>query len=169
MKTVLFTTAAACVLIISGVAAAQPGPGGPRGEGPGRGGPGMAIMMLGAADYDGDNTVTRAEVERLRGEEFEFRDRNGDGFLDIADASPTRQRLHDMRGGDDRPRRGRRGMARLDADEDGRISRAEFVGRDGRLFERLDANDDDAVSAAELDAAMQARQSRREARRWWRD
>jgi hypothetical protein len=106
MKTVLFTTAAACVLIISGVAAAQPGPGGPRGEGPGRGGPGMAIMMLGAADYNGDNTVTRAEVEQLRSEEFAWRDRNGDGFLDREDASPTRQRLAEMRGDDERPRRG---------------------------------------------------------------
>lgn len=169
MKTILFTTAAACVLILSGVAAAQPGPGGPRGEGPGRGGPGMAIMMLGAADYDGDNTVTRTEVERLQGEEFDFRDRNGDGFLDIADASPTRQRLHAMHGEDGGPRPARRAMARLDSDEDGRISRAEFVGREGRLFERLDANDDDAVSAEELDAALEARQSRREARRWWRD
>ena len=34
MKTFLFTSAAACVLIISGVAAAQPGPGGSRGDGP---------------------------------------------------------------------------------------------------------------------------------------
>ena len=167
MKTFLFTTAAACVLIISGVAAAQPGPGGPRGDGQGRGG--MAIMMLGAADYDGDNTVTRAEVERLQGEEFAFRDRNGDGFLDIADASPTRQRLHAMRGGEDGPRRARRGMARLDADDDGRISRAEFIGREGRVFERLDANGDDAISPDELDAVLDARQSRRQARQWWRD
>ncbi len=167
MKTFLFTTAAACVLIISGVAAAQPGPGGPRGDGPGRAG--MAIMMLGAADYNGDNTVTRAEVERLQGEEFDFRDRNGDGFLDLADASPTRQRLHALRGDEDGPRRGRRGLARIDADEDGRISRAEFVGREGRLFERLDANGDDAISPEELDAALEARQSRRQARQWWRD
>ena len=169
MKTFLFTTATACVLIISGVAAAQQGPGGPRGDGPGRGGGAMAIMMLGAADYDGDNTVTRAEVERLQAEEFAFRDRNGDGFLDVQDASPTRQRLQELRGEEDRPRRGRRGMARIDADEDGRISRAEFVGRQGRIFERLDADGDDAISPDELDAALEARQSRREARQWWRD
>ena len=168
MKTFLFTSAAACVLIISGVAAAQPGPGGSRGDGPGRGA-GMGIMMLGAADYNDDNIVTRAELERLRGEEFDFRDRNGDGFLDIADASPIRQRMHAMRGDDEGPRRGRRGMARLDADGDGRISRAEFVGGGQRLFDRLDTNGDDAVSAEELDAALEARQSRRQARRWWRD
>ena len=168
MKTVLFSTAA-CVLLFSGIAAAQPGPGGgPRGEGLGHRA-GMAIMMLGAADYNGDNTVTRAEVERLQAEEFAFRDRNGDGFLDIQDASPTRQRLREMRSDEERPRRGRRAMARIDADDDGRISRDEFVGRQGRVFERLDANGDDAVSADELDAALEARQSRREARHWWRD
>jgi hypothetical protein len=39
----------------------------------------------------------------------------------------------------------------------------------GRVFERLDANGDDAMSAAELDAAVEARQARRDARHWWRD
>lgn len=169
MKTFLFMAATASVLIVAGVVEAQPGP---RGEGRGEGGPGrgaMAIMMLGAADYNGDNTVTRAEVEQLRAEEFAWRDRNGDGFLDREDASPTRQRLADMRGDDERPRRGRRGMARLDADEDQRISRDEFVSGGGRVFERLDANSDGAISAAELDAAVEARQARRDARFWWRD
>jgi len=169
MKTFLFMAATASALVLTGVVEAQPGP---RGEGRGDGGPGrgaMAIMMLGAADYNGDNIVTRAEVEQLRTEEFNWRDRNNDGFLDREDASPTRQRMAEMRGDDERPRRGRRGMARLDANDDQRISLEEFVNREGRLFERLDANGDDAISAAELDAAVEARQSRRGARYWWRD
>jgi Ca2+-binding EF-hand superfamily protein len=169
MKTFLFMAAAASALIITGVVEAQPGP---RGEGRGEGGPGrgaMAIMMLGAADYNGDNTVTRAEVEQLRTEEFNWRDRNGDGFLDRADASPTRQRMAELRGDDERPRRGRRGMARLDANDDQRISLEEFVSGQGRMFERLDTNGDDAISPDELDAALEARQARRDARYWWRD
>lgn len=172
MKKTLFATAAILAVAITGVALAQPGPGGrDRGDGPGRGT--MAIVLLGAADYNGDNTVTRAEVERLQAEEFAFRDRNSDGFLDRDDASPTRQRVAEMAGEEAGGRRGQRGMARLDSDGDGRISLSEFTGRESRLFDRLDTNGDDAVSPEELDAAVAHRQARREARRgmrlWWRD
>ena len=172
MKTFLFMTAAAGVLVVSGVVEAQPGPRGGQGEGgPGRGG--AAIMMLGAADLNGDNAVTRAEVEQLRRDEFAWRDRNGDGFLDRDDLSPTAQRMSELRGGDgERPRRGRggrRGPAQLDTNDDQRISLDEFVDREGRLFERLDTNGDGVISASELDAAVEARQSRRDARFWWRD
>ncbi len=169
MKTFLSMTAIASVLIVSGIAEAQPGPrGGDREGGPRRGA--MAIMMLGAADLNGDNNVTRAEVEQLRRDEFAWRDRNGDGFLDRQDASPTRQRLAEMRpDGEERGRRGRRGPGRLDANDDQRISLDEFLSGGGRVFGRLDSNSDDVISAAELDAAVEARQSRRDARMWWRD
>lgn len=165
-KTIVFT-AAISALMFTSVAAAQPGPRGHGEREHGRGA--MALMVLGAADYNGDNTVTRAELQRLQGEEFAFRDRNGDGYLDQADASPTRQRVAALR--PDGAQRGR--GARADADGDGRISRAEFLNRDHRLFERLDADDDDAVTATEIDAALEARNerrgARREAARWWRD
>ena len=175
MKKLIVFTAAASALILTGVVAAQPGPRGPlgsHGDGEPRRGA-MGLMMLGAADYDGNNTVTRAEVERLQGEEFAFRDRNGDGYLDAADASPTLQRLAEMRpdAADGPPRR--RARERLDADGDGRISRAEFLGRELRLFDRLDANGDDAVSPEEIETAMESQRERRGARReamqWWRD
>jgi Ca2+-binding EF-hand superfamily protein len=178
MKTIMFLAAAATALIAAGAAEAQPGPSGDHQRGEDRNGGMRALMMLGAADYDGDNTVTRAEVERLQGEEFTFRDRNGDGYLDQGDASPMLQRLAAMRPDDaDRgPRRraGRRGMMeRLDGDEDGRLSRAEFVDRELEGFTRLDANGDGAVGPEEIDAAIEAAQSRRGPRRgatpWWRD
>lgn len=180
MKTMIMFTAAASAVILAGAAAAQPGPRAAHGnhhDGEPRRGA-MALMMLGAADYDGNNTVTRAEVERLQGEEFAFRDRNDDGYLDTADASPTRQRLAAMRpDGAAGPRRRapRAGAARerMDADGDGRISRAEFLGRELRMFDRLDANGDDAVSPEEIEAARESRSARRGARReamqWWRD
>ncbi len=180
MKKMIVFTAAASALIFTGVAAAQHGPRaphGPHGDGEQRRA-GMALMMLGAADYDGNNTVTRAEVERLQSEEFAFRDRNGDGYLDQADASPTRQRLAAMRpdgaeGGRRFARRAGERREGIDADGDDRISRAEFLGRELHLFDRLDANGDDAVSPDEIDAAMAARSERRGARReamqWWRD
>jgi hypothetical protein len=183
MKPMPVLTAAALALILTGAASAQMAP--RAGHGPHHGDgehrrAAMALMMLGAADYDGDNTVTRAEVERLQSEEFAFRDRNGDGYLDEADASPTRQRLAAMRpdgaeGGPRRraPRAGGEDREPVDANGDGRISRAEFLGRELVIFDRLDANGDDAVSPEEIDAAMESRRERRGARRdglqWWRD
>lgn len=197
----LLSAAAAMIVLGSGVALAQPmgadGHGArshgqhERGEGRGRGGM-NGLRMLQVADLNGDNTVTRAEVEQLQGEEFAFRDRNGDGFLDQADASPMRQRMMSLReerrearqaareeAGEDRS--GRRGMRRgdrdgeprqrMDANEDGRVSRDEFTARSARLFERLDTNADGSVTPAELDAHVEARMERRQERRtpWWRN
>lgn len=177
MKKTIAFTAIASVMVLAGVAEAQAGPRGDHGD---RQRGARVLMMLGAADYDGNNTVTRAEVERLQREEFAFRDRNGDGFLDQADASPARQRLHAMRpdaGEAGERRSGRHGrrerIEQIDADGDGRISRAEFLGRELGVFERLDANGDDAISPDEIDAALEARQARRgehrQARQWWRN
>ncbi len=167
MKTFLFMTAAAGALVLAGIAEAQPGPrgGGERGQQRGA----MAIAMLGAADLNGDNTVTPAEVEQLRREEFSWRDRNGDGFLDRDDASPTARRMAELRGEEEGRRRGRRGPGRLDTDGDQRVSLDEFLTGPDRIFERLDTNGDAAISADELDAMLEARQGRRAQRLWWRD
>lgn len=183
MKTSLTITAAALVLGagLTASAAAQ--------HGPGRHGPGHGLAMLEIADLDGNNTVTRAEIETLEAEEFAWRDRNGDGFLDEADASPTMRRMRALReerredaGMEDssghhmggrhrmggRHHRGER-LKELDTNDDGRISRAEFTGRERPLFDRLDTNGDDAVTPAELDAAVERHHERRQARLWWRD
>ena len=55
---------------------------------------------------------------------------------------------------------------RADADGDGRISRAEFLSGDSRMFDRLDADENGVIEPAELDAAVERRQDRRH---WWRD
>ncbi len=53
----------------------------------------------------------------------------------------------------ERRREGRRGEGRgFDADQDGRISSAEFMTGSSRMFDRLDANSDGAVTPDELDA-----------------
>jgi hypothetical protein len=104
---------------------------------------------------------------------FAWMDRNGDGFLDDADRSPMHARMQAIRAeqGRDRPEgrrggRGGHGMASADADGDGRISRAEFLGRENRMFDRLDADENGRVTPDELDAAAERRQDRRF---WWRD
>ncbi|OLF72262.1 hypothetical protein AWH62_10520 [Maricaulis sp. W15] len=176
-----------CLLLAGAVAQAQ-GPGGRhggdrQGGGHGAGGAHRAMSMLRAADANGDNTITRAEVDALQAEMFAWMDRNGDGYLDSADASPVRQRLRAQREaradegeGNDR-RRHRRGSRRgggegegpgrrFDTDEDGRISRAEFLGGENRLFARLDSDENGSITPDELDAAVEQRQDRRH---WWRN
>ena len=134
----------------------------------------MGVTLLQIADLNGDDVITRTELEALQTEEFDFRDRNGDGYLTEADASPAMQRVIALREAGDALRPSRRGMGRMlervDGDGDGRISRAEFTSREPRVFERADADGDGRVTPAELDALVEARQDRRERRRfWWRD
>ena len=178
MKTkLMIASLSLTALALGSVAEAQGhgrgGHGGPGGRGGDRGG--EAMLLLRAADANGDNAITRTEVRQLQDEMFVWMDRNGDGYLDQADQNPVRQRLAEQRAEDreDRhPRRGGRsgrggpGEHRVDTDEDGRISQAEFLARENRLFEHLDENEDDVISAAELDAAVESRQERRF---WWRD
>lgn len=150
----------------------------------GRGGPGHGggMMMLQAADANGDNNITLVEVEALQAEMFDWMDRNGDGYLSVEDRSPIEQRLAAlrdetadgaMREGRGRGRgRGRHGARheRRDADGDGRISREEFMGGEHYMFERLDADSDDVITPDELDSAVETHRERRESRRfWWRD
>lgn len=155
--------------------------------GPGHGGMGhhgmRGSMMLRAADANGDNTITRAEVEQLQGEMFEWMDRNGDGYLSADDRSPVFQRLRAIRDaeasedGGERRERGRRGRGRggdrarmADTNEDGRISREEFMSHGHPGFDRLDANSDGSITPDELDAAVESRREQREERRrWWRN
>lgn len=190
MKTALKLTAAALALGLAGasLASAQMGPEHHRRAGEdGHHRGAMGLMMLQAADLDGNNTVTADEVATLEAQEFAFRDRNGDGFLTEADASPMMRRMHEIHAerreaadaGQHQGRHGRRGghgagrLADLDSDDDGRISQAEFSLRHREMFDRLDANDDDTVTPDELDAAMEGLQARhadrREAHIWWRD
>jgi hypothetical protein len=138
----------------------------PRGAGFG---PGPGLRMLQAADADGDRSIARAEFDALAVEEFAWRDRNGDGALDNGDLSPTVQRLiasrSDSAADDDAPRRPRGRPDRVDADEDGRVTQAEFQAVQTQFFERLDADSDGVVTPDEMDAGADARRDRG---RWWR-
>jgi hypothetical protein len=158
----LLAAAGAAVVLNAPPSAAQSLFGGP--DGPGRGRVGLAILQ--AADADGDHSVSRAELEAIAMEEFTWRDRNGDGALDTADASPVVQRLAAIRAADgDEPRSGRARRTRADADEDGRVTAAEFMDAETRVFERLDADSDGVITPAELDEQADARRNRG---RWWR-
>lgn len=168
MKSSLILAGIAGAMVFVSVADAQH-------RGRGHHGPQRAMMMLQAADANGDNNVTRSEVDSLQSEMFEWMDRNGDGFLTREDRSPIQQRLAEARednGGSERRerRRGHRGGPDRDSDGDGRISRSEFLSGADRVFEQLDTDNNSVITAAELDAAVEARRERRESRRfWWRN
>ncbi|WP_417478573.1 hypothetical protein [Maricaulis sp.] len=161
--------AGSAMLVAGAVAQAQPGRGGHDGPGRHGGGQGGGMMMLHLADANGDGSVTRAEVDALQAEMFEWKDRNGDGYLDAADQSPVRQRMramHEARADEaaDQPdgeerrsmRRGHRGERGDQAERGDRGDRAERGGRGGRGgrgdagLRRADTDDDQRISRAEF-------------------
>jgi Ca2+-binding EF-hand superfamily protein len=99
-------------------------------------------------DLDGDGTVTEEEIQTARTAEFAKIDTGGDGTISIAEA----QTWLDSRLATE--------FASLDADQNGSLSQAEFVGsqtgRKARLaakaFKFGDSNGDGALSLAEFKA-----------------
>ena len=125
-------TTAAVLLLSSCVVLAQ-----------GREGP-----ALEQADADHDGKVTKQEYVDARAAQFSRMDRNGDGFIDEADA---------REGGNERGQRAAKALrGRIDSNGDGKISKEEFVNAPTMLFDKFDANKDGVLDATELEAARNA-------------
>jgi len=153
MKSALRWIAALCLAGLSAVGAGcasdlggtDPGVGDGR-MGRGRGGrrsmgaqaqrPGESSVIQYDANQDGK--VTREEFHAARRLLFLQHDQNGDGVL-----GPSEVRRP-------APAADADAFARLDADGDGVITRAEWDADGGRLFERLDTNADTVLSRDEL-------------------
>jgi hypothetical protein len=95
--------------------------------------------MMKDADANKDGKISKAEFVTGAEARFAKMDSNKDGFLDQSDRKDGK----DHKGGR---------MAQLDTNQDGKLSRAEFLAKDP-MFERLDANKDGVVDKAEIDAA----------------
>ncbi len=111
------------------------------------------------ADSNNDGKITRQEYIDARAAQFSRMDRNGDGAVDDADA---RERA-------DQSAMGKR-MAgamrgRIDSNNDGKISKDEFVNAPTMLFDRFDADKNGELDAKELAAARSAGERLRERRR----
>ncbi|HYG61616.1 MAG TPA: hypothetical protein VEL74_03470 [Thermoanaerobaculia bacterium] len=100
-------------------------------------------MRFQGMDRNGAGRITRDEW-RGNDQSFSRHDWNGDGVLSGEEVRPGGRR-----GGDDDDREPGR-FDRLDTNDDGYISRAEWP-FDDQLFDRLDQNNDNRVSRGELD------------------
>ena len=126
-------------------------------------------------DSDGNGSVTRAEFDAKRADRFASLDGDRDGFVTKAEMTARHEAMKAKRAekrGGDRPKHaqhhaGRAGMhgdhfARRDADNDGRLSLAEFQAGGAKRFERLDADKNGSVTRAEMDQAREAWKARRQ-------
>ncbi|HXV28997.1 MAG TPA: EF-hand domain-containing protein [Sinorhizobium sp.] len=118
------------------------------------------------ADKDGDGFVTKLEFTGSRDVMFQSIDANKDGVLtqDELDAAraawrqkmgkPAHEQTQEQAGdqAQQKPGKERHGrfMKRIDANEDGQITAAEFAAAGEKMFARLDDNSDGRIAQEEL-------------------
>ena len=98
--------------------------------------------MMMRADTNGDGSISRAEFTAQAEARFARMDKNGDGFITADEMSG--------RGG----RGPGGGLMAADSDQDGKISRAEFMVQSTERFAKLDTNGDGQISGDEMKAMM---------------
>lgn len=118
-------------------------------------GPAMGLMLhrFDEIDADKDGKMTEAELAAFRAARFAAADADGSGGLSAEELAAFRseqmaERQSEMAG---------RMLERLDADNDGQLSAAEFAAMGGKRnpFDRADTDGDGAVSRAEAEAMVQ--------------
>lgn len=160
MRKTMFLVSFAALAGAIGLAAAQEGGPGGRGQ-----------EHLAQVDTNHDGAISRAEFDAAHAAMFARLDANHDGQISAEEHRAHRgehmgEHRGRRRGGDGEHRGDHEGgrMAMLDANQDGSITRDEFLARPMQMFDRLDANHDGAISADERSAARERMHERREHR-----
>ena len=99
-----------------------------------RGGRGAMMQILRAADADGDNALTQAELDAYVAQQTTAADANGDGDITLAEFDAIWK--------DFTKRQKVRAFQALDADASGTITAAERTERFGNVVSRMDRNGD---------------------------
>ncbi len=105
---------------------------------------GHGERMLQRLDLNGDDAITREEVEAVQTVRFLRLDTDGDGVITEAEMLAAAQARI--------ARRIAKKFARMDRNGDGRVERAEFDDHGAARFARLDTDGDDRVSQEEIRA-----------------
>lgn len=128
--TLLLAAAAVCLTAVAAPASAHRG-----------------LRLFDRADANKDGSVTRAEFDAARDARFAGIDANKDGALEVSELRAWRRswpaRFRDAR------------FKALDSDADGKLGPEEYVARRKAIFARIDADKDGAVDKAEFDAAFE--------------
>lgn len=110
---------------------------------------GNAVLLdqVGGADTNRDGNVSKQELIAFRGANFARLDRNGDGLLMRSDIPAMAKRFRPEVDFD-------RLIKQFDANNDGKVSRSEFVDGPTTIFDAADSNKDGLLTKAERSAAV---------------
>ncbi|MCF6292439.1 MAG: hypothetical protein L3J04_03485 [Robiginitomaculum sp.] len=116
----------------------------------------QASPLLTRLDSNKDGSISSSEILEARKQRFARLDVNNDGVLSRADKKDAKIK---------RRSKAKTRRANMDADKDGRISRAEFLARKEWFMNKFDSNSDNLVTYEEIKIAIANKKPRANKRR----
>ncbi len=114
------------------------------------------MEMMKMLDADGNHMVTAAEADSYYNSIFDALNKDGDDSLEANEwAAPTgKSKIDFATGGYSRELRSMKMMKMMDADNDHKVTREEFLNHHRAVFARLDKSGDQELSAQEWAAKL---------------